>query len=371
MFKRSLPLPALPCPGLVRRRGFALGGLLLTIPLLEGCAPAAAQRNQVILPDFADLAERVLPAVVSIAVTGEQRGAEMPPELKGTPFERYFRDRQRRGKQETMGAGSGFVIDPAGFIVTNTHVIGNASRVVVQLRDGSDYPARVIGQDELTDLALLRIEPKAPLAAVAWGSSAAARIGSWVIAAGNPFGLGGSITVGIVSARGREIGAGPFDDFIQTDAAINPGNSGGPLFNQAGEVIGINTAIYSPSGASAGVGFATPSDLARPVIERLLRDGRVDRGWLGVSVADATPESGRRQGPGVLVAGVEPNSPAARAGLRQGDVVLSVNGEKAESARALVRSVAAAAPGQTVRLQVLRDGTEREFAVHVGRRPIR
>jgi len=354
-----------------RRRAFALSALMVSLPLLKGCGPAAAQRGQAMLPDFADLAERVLPAVVSIAVTGDQRGGEMPPELRGTPFERYFRDRQRRGRQETLGAGSGFVIDPTGAIVTNTHVIGNSSRVIVKLRDGNEYAARVIGQDELTDLALLRIEPKAPLASVKWGSSASARIGSWVIAAGNPFGLGGSITVGIVSARGREIGAGPFDDFIQTDAAINPGNSGGPLFNQAGEVIGINTAIYSPSGANAGVGFATPSDLARPVIERLLRDGRVERGWLGVSVADASADAARAEGRGVLVAGVEQNSPAARAGIRQGDIVLSVNGEKAESARALVRTVAAVPPGQTLRLQVLRDGSEREFVIQVGRRPVR
>jgi serine protease Do len=371
MLKRRSTLPP-PFPSnLMMRRGAAFSGLLLALPLLQGCAPAAAERGQTLLPDFADLAERVLPAVVSIAVTGEQKSADLPPEFRGTPFERYFRDRQRRGRQETMGAGSGFVIDPAGFIVTNTHVIGNANRVVIQLRNGTDYPARVIGQDELTDLALVKIEPSAPLSALSWGKSATARIGSWVIAAGNPFGLGGSITVGIVSARGREIGAGPFDDFIQTDAAINPGNSGGPLFNQLGEVIGINTAIYSPSGANAGVGFATPSDLARPVIERLLRDGRVDRGWLGISVADASTEQARRQGTGVLVAGVEPNSPAARAGLRQGDVVLSVNGEKAESARALVRSIAAVAPGQIVRLQILREGTEREVAVQVGRRPIR
>ena len=353
------------------RRQLALSAFAVaaTAPLLNACAPAAAQRGAM-PPDFADLAERVLPAVVSIAVTSEQRG-EMPPELRGTPFERYFRDRQRRGRQEVMGAGSGFIIDPAGFVVTNTHVIGNASKVVVQMQDGTEYPARVIGMDELTDLALLRIEPRAPLAAVAWGSSAAARIGSWVVAAGNPFGLGGSITAGIVSARGREIGAGPFDDFIQTDAAINPGNSGGPLFNVAGEVIGINTAIYSPSGANAGIGFATPSDLARPVIERLLRDGRVERGWLGVSVADVPAEQARSGPRGVLVAGVEPNSPAAKAGLRQGDVVTAINGERVETSRALVRSVAAVPPGQTVRVTVTREGREREVPVQVGRRPNR
>ncbi|MDN3564310.1 S1C family serine protease [Paeniroseomonas aquatica] len=343
---------------------------LLGAALLAGCTgspgPAAAQRG--LLPDFADLAERVLPAVVNIAVTGEQ-AAQLPPEVRGTPLERYFRDRLRNRRQETTGAGSGFVVDPSGFIVTNNHVIGSATRVVVSLQDGTELVARVIGMDELTDLALLKVEPRAPLAAVPFGVSGAARVGSWVLAAGNPFGLGGTVTSGIVSARGREIGAGPFDDFIQTDAAINPGNSGGPLFNAAGEVIGINTAIYSPSGASAGIGFATPSDLARPVIEQLKREGRVERGWLGVSVQDLVPEDGRSARRGVLVAAVERTSPAGRAGLRQGDVVVAINGDRVETSRALVRTVAAIPPGQTLRLTVLREGREREMPVQVGRRP--
>ncbi len=355
----------MPAP-LTRRHA----GLAFTA-LLAGCAttpyPASAQRG--LLPDFADLAERVLPAVVNIAVTGETSVAQLPPELRGTPLERYFRDRLRNRRQEVSGAGSGFIIDPAGFVVTNNHVIGNASRVVVALQDGTELTARIVGSDELTDLALLKVEPPASLAAVSWGSSGTTRVGSWVLAAGNPFGLGGTVTSGIVSARGREIGAGPFDDFIQTDAAINPGNSGGPLFNAQGEVIGINTAIYSPSGASAGIGFATPSDLARPVIEQLRRDGRVERGWLGVSVQDLVPEDGRPARRGVLIAGVERTSPAGRAGLRQGDVVVAINGDRVETSRALVRTVAAVPPGQTVRLTVLREGRERELPVQVGRRP--
>jgi serine protease Do len=360
----------LTSPTLPRRRlGLAATALLLAGPLLTlaACAPTPAAAQRGLIPDFADLAERVQPAVVNIAVTSEQR-MDIPPELRGTPFERYFRDRQRR-RQEVMGAGSGFVIDPAGYIVTNNHVVGNASRVVVALQDGSELPARVVGTDELTDLALLKVEPRTTLTAVPWGSSSAARVGSWVLAAGNPFGLGGTVTAGIISARGREIGAGPFDDFIQTDAAINPGNSGGPLFNAAGEVIGINTAIYSPSGASAGIGFATPSDLARPVIEQLRRDGRVERGWLGVSVQDLVPEDGRSGRRGVLIAGVERNSPAGRAGLRQGDVVVAINGDRVETSRALVRTVAAVTPGQTLRLTVVREGRERDLPVQVGRRP--
>ena len=349
----------------LNRRGLGLGLLGLSV---AGCAqqpgPAVAQRGAAFLPDFADLAERVLPAVVNIAVTSEQ-SAEMPAELRGTPYERLFRNRRR---QEVAGAGSGFIVDPAGFVVSNNHVVGNATRVVVALQDGTELPARIVALDEATDLALLKVESRNPLPAVPWGNSAAMRVGNWVLAAGNPFRLGGTVTVGIVSARGREIGVGPFDDFIQTDAAVNPGNSGGPLFNAAGEVIGINTAIYSPTGAYAGISFATPSDIARPVIEALMRGGRVERGWLGVSVRDQPTEPGV-PGRGVLVAGVERGSPAARAGLRNGDTVLAINGDRVDSSRTLVRGVAAVQPGQTVRVTVLRDGRPQEIAVQVGRRP--
>ncbi len=336
------------------------------LPLMGCAAPAVAQRAGFAsnLPDFADLAERVLPAVVNIAVQGEAV-AQAPPEFRGTPFERYFRGRRER----TQGAGSGFVIDPTGFVVTNNHVVGASTRVTVSLQNGTELAARVVGTDELTDLALLRVEPRTPLVAVAWGSSNAMRVGQWVLAAGNPFGLGGTVTSGIVSARGREIGAGPFDDFIQTDAAINPGNSGGPLFNVAGEVIGISTAIYSPSGANAGIGFATPSDLARPVIEQLRRDGRVERGWLGVSVQDLVPDDPRSGRRAVLVTDVVRGGPSQRGGLRAGDVVMAVNGERTETSRALVRYVAAIAPGQPIRLSVQRDGRAQELTVLVGRRP--
>jgi serine protease Do len=348
-------------------RRAALLGLSL-LPLATALPPAAlAQRA--LLPDFADLAERVLPAVVNIAVVSEQQ-TRVPDELKGTPFERYFRE--RRGRQQVQGAGSGFVVDPAGFVVTNNHVVGNATRVVVALQDGTEMTARVVGTDDLTDLALLKVEPREPLPSVPWGSSGHARVGQWVLAAGNPFGLGGTVTSGIISARGRDIGAGPFDDFIQTDAAINPGNSGGPLFNAGGEVIGINTAIFSPSGGSAGIGFATPSDLARGVIEQLRRDGRVERGWLGVQVADLAPEAGSnpaRARRGVLVQGVERGSPAARAGLRAGDVLTALNGERLQTSQALIRTVAGTAPGQTVRLSLTRDGRNQDIAVQVGRRP--
>ena len=359
----AAPSPASRISSVLPRRRALLAGLLVApaMPLIGCGTPAVAQRGS--LPDFADLAERALPAVVNIAVQSET--TTVPPEFRGTPFERYFRGRRER----TQGAGSGFVVDPAGYVVTNNHVVGSATRGTVSLQNGTELQARVVGTDELMDLALLKVEPRQPLPAVPWGSSGAMRVGQWVLAAGNPFGLGGTVTSGIVSARGREIGAGPFDDFIQTDAAINPGNSGGPLFNMAGEVIGISTAIYSPSGASAGIGFATPSDLARPVVEQLRRDGRVDRGWLGVSVQDLVPEDPRAGRRAVLVTDVVRNGPAARGGLRAGDVVLAVNGERTETSRALVRYVAALPPGQSVRLSVQRDGRSMDTSVQVGRRP--
>ncbi len=348
----TMPAPLPESPKLPRRLA-----LLLPLAALPGCGgPARAQRG---LPDFADLAESVLPAVVSIQVTSREGG-----ETRRSPAERR---RGGGGSHLVQGAGSGFIIEPTGVIVTNGHVVGNATRVVVTTQDGTEYPARVIGVDELTDLALVKITPRAPLAAVSLGHSAQMRVGQWVMAAGNPFGLGGSVTAGIVSARGRDIGAGPFDDFIQTDAPINPGNSGGPLFNMQGEVIGINTAIYSPSGASAGIGFAVPSDLARPVVEALIRGGRVERGWLGVSVAVAV-ELGRGRR-GAVIMGVERNSPAARAGLRQGDLVTALNGEAVATSRALVRGVAVLPPGETVRLTLQRAGRQQEIAVQIGRRP--
>lgn len=331
-----------------------IGGLSLLA--LLGARPAAGQRS---LPDFADLAERVLPAVVSIQTLGRDGG-----DPRGGVQQRPGRP----GGTPARGAGSGFVLDPAGVIVTNGHVVGNAARVVVALQDGTELPARVMGVDELVDVALLRVEPPSPLTAVPLGNSARMRVGQWVMAAGNPFGLGGSVTVGIVSALGRDIRVGPLDDFIQTDAPINPGNSGGPLFNLDGEVIGINTAIYSPSGANAGIGFAVPSDLARASIEPLLRGARVERGWLGVSLNDVAGENGRSRG--AVVTGVLAGSPAARAGMKQGDIVVSLNGERVESSRQLVRGVALRPPGDTVRLGVVRGGRQpTEVSVTIGRRP--
>lgn len=298
---------------------------------------------------------------------------------------RPLRDYRVRGDLQEAGSGVIARIAGADYVVTNRHVVKNSSEefIRIQLADGRVLQPRRIVSDAMTDVAVLSVDSTG-LTPARLGDSDQVEIGDFALAVGSPFGLSQSVTRGIISAKGRynlDLGDGEvkYQNFLQTDAAINPGNSGGPLFNVAGEVVGISTAIYSPSGASAGIGFATPSDLARPVIEQLRRDGRVERGWLGVAVQDAASTRGGRGGElrggeapvqrGVLIAGVERNSPAARAGLRQGDVVTAINGERIETSRALVRNVAAVPPGQTVTLGVLRDGRERELPVQVGRRP--
>jgi serine protease Do len=351
-------------PRLVRRSSrLAVLALAFCLTACAGLPGSAVARSA---PDsFAPLVKRVLPAVVNIAVTetvsrGEVLG-ELPPELRDTPLGREFRRRFGNRREQTMGAGSGFIIDPSGLIVTNNHVVDHADKIVVLLTDGSRLPADVIGSDELTDVALIRVHASAPLPAVAFGDSRQVEVGDWVLAAGNPFGLGGSVTAGIVSARGRDLGSGPFDNFLQLDAPINPGNSGGPIFNMDGQVIAISTAIVSPSGGSVGIGFATPSELVIPIVSQLRGSGHIERGWLGVSVEDSDN--------GVTVAGVDRTSPAARAGVRQGDMILAVNGERIESSRGLIRTVAAAAPGSSVSLSIRRQGHEISVSVTVGRRP--
>ena len=342
--------------------------LLALVLAFAGCTgpgmPEASARGA---PDsFAPLVKQVLPAVVNIAVTESvsprDMAAQLPPELRGTPFERQFRDRFRQRGEQIMGAGSGFIIDPSGIIVTNNHVVGHALKIVVSLSDGTELPAEVIGSDELTDVAVIRVSAQRSLPAVAFGDSGKVEVGDWILAAGNPFGLGGSVTAGIVSARGRDIGAGPFDDFLQLDAPINPGNSGGPVFNMEGQVVGVNTAIVSPTGGSVGIGFAIPSALASRIVAQLRKTGHIERGWLGVSVQDI-------EGAGVAIAGVERGGPAARGGLRAGDVVVAVNGERTDSSRALIRAVAAVTPGNDIQLTVRRAGRSFEIPVTVGRRP--
>ncbi len=317
---------------------------------------------------FAPLVRRVVPAVVNIAVrmsvADPQAPGGLPPELKGTPFEKTFRDRLKGKREQMIGAGSGFVLDPTGIIVTNNHVVGEADKILVSFTDGSELPAHVIGSDELTDIAVIKVDADHKLPAVPWGDSRSVQVGDWIMAAGNPFGLGGSVTAGIVSARGRDIGAGPFDDFFQLDAPINPGNSGGPTFNMSGQVVALNTAIVSPTGGSVGIGFAIPSEIAQRIVDELLAKGHVDRGWLGVDL-DTTAHKHA----GAAIAAVNRGGPAARAGLRPGDLVTAINGERVESTRELIRDVSAVNPGGTARLHVKRGAASLDVSVVVGRRP--
>ena len=345
--------------------------LTVTVLLLPGCSrPALAQDEptllQAQLPSFAPLVKRVVPAVVNIAVT-ESSGpviAQLPPALRGTPLERQFRERLRERREQVIGAGSGFIIDSSGVIVTNNHVVGRADRIVVSLANGTQLPAQLLGVDDLTDLAVIQVKSAEPLPAVNWGDSRKVEVGDWILAAGNPFGLGSSVTAGIVSARGRDIGAGPFDDFLQIDAPINPGNSGGPTFNLAGQVVAVNTAIVSPTGGSVGIGFAVPSEIASRIVTELRSKGHIDRGWLGVSVEDSGDT-----GPGVLIAATERGGPAAKAGLKPGDVVLAINGVHLDTTRALTRAVAATPPGGSVQVELRRGRETMNLAVTVGRRP--
>jgi serine protease Do len=311
------------------------------------------------------------------APAAREARSEVPPELRGSPFEELFRRFGERpdadGQPGRASQGSGFVIDAAGYIVTNAHVVGGAESVTVMLADGRSLAARVIGRDRPTDIALLKVEAGAKLPALRFGDSDATRVGEWVMAMGNPFGLGGTVTAGIVSARGRQIGAGPYDDFIQTDAPINPGNSGGPLVNAAGEVIGVNTAIFSPSGGNVGIGFAVPARMVERVVADLKDDGRVERGWLGVSLQplDATLAGalGLTDASGALVSSVEAGGPAARAGLAAGDVVTRLDGRAIASPRELAAAIGTARPGGKVSLGFRRGGEAREAAITLGTHP--
>ena len=333
-------------------------------------------------PDFADVAARVGPSVVRVLTVerATPARAEMQPGQGGNPMEEMMRrfggrqgPQQPEQGQRRAGQGSGFVIDAGGYIVTNAHVVGENNEVQVVLADGRELPATVIGRDTATDVALIKVDAGSPLAALSFGNSDSTRVGEWVMAMGNPFGLGGTVTAGIVSARGRQIGAGPYDDFIQTDASINPGNSGGPLFNAAGQVVGMNTAIFSPSGGNIGIGFAVPSKMVQHIVDQLRDHGSVQRGWLGVSLQpmdqDLATAMRAADTKGALVSAVEPDSPAAKAGLRAGDVITGINGQAVASPRDLAAGVADVAPGGTATLAVLRDGTVMEQRVEVGTNP--
>ncbi|HEX2580830.1 MAG TPA: DegQ family serine endoprotease [Dongiaceae bacterium] len=327
---------------------------------------------------FADLAASVLPVVVNVSTTQK---VESPQADNLEQLFRDFLDRQQ-GQNNDEGEGpaprtrkmtslgSGFIIDPDGYIVTNVHVIENAEEITVTTHDNKELKARLVGKDEKTDLALLKVDTKEKLPAAKWGDADHLRVGDWVLAIGNPFGLGGTVTAGIVSARSRDIQVGQYDDFIQTDASINRGNSGGPMFNTDGEVVGINTIIFSPSGGSIGIGFAISSTLARPVIEQLKERGSVRRALLGVALQQVTPELAEGMhlpnAEGALIANVTEGGPADRAGIKQGDVILQFNGKPVPEMRILPRLVAEAPIGARVPVMVFRKGQTKTVDVQLG-----
>ena len=349
--------------------------------------PVTPQTPQAVqsLPSFADMIDQVQPAVVTVSVTERAKpsrsGAQddlpfdVPEDSPFRDFFKQFQDQmrkhgQRGGDMPRQGLGSGFIIDPAGYVVTNNHVVDGADEVRVTLQSGEDFKAKVVGVDAKTDLALVKIESSKSLPYIEWGDSDRVRVGDWVLAVGNPFGLSESATAGIVSARNRNIHAGPFDDFLQIDAPINQGNSGGPLFDLTGRVIGVNTAIVSPSGGSVGIGFAIPAAVAKPVIAQLREKGSVERGWLGVQIQPVTPEiasalaMGKERG--ALVASVQPDSPAAKAAIKQGDVIVKLGGRDVPEMRSLPRMVAELPAGKSVDLTVLRGGKEVTLPVTIG-----
>ena len=376
--------------GTVRRR--LLTALLATTVLAGGAigtssspvfaAEASSAPNAMIArtgpgPDFGDLVARVKPAVVNIAVTekAQQADAQQAPDFQpGSPFGDQSPGSGENGGMVTRHAlGSGFIVDPAGYIVTNNHVIDGASKVTVTLADGNIYQAVVKGRDPKTDIALLKITATKPLPYVSFGDSNAARDGNWVIAVGNPYGLGGTVTAGIVSAHGRSLNDGGYDDYLQIDAPINPGNSGGPLFDQSGHVVGVDTAIYSPTGSSVGIGFAIPSDLVTKIVSQLRDHGSVQRGWLGIEMQPISPTlataMGRPNNDGVLIDQVQPGSPAALADLRQGDVITAFEGKVVKHPSDLALAVADIPQGSAATLTLSRDGTDRQVTVHIAAPP--
>lgn len=357
-----------------------LVGLILQIAYSECNSEVFARAAP---ESFADLASRLLPSVVNISTTQLQKADErarpqIPRFPEGSPFQEFFKeffDRQQRDmpSRRSTSLGSGFIIDPRGYVVTNNHVISEADEITVTLHDDTKLAAKLVGRDQKTDLALLKVEPKKKLFAVKFGDSGKTRVGDWVVAIGNPFGLGGTVTAGIVSARQRDINAGPYDDFIQTDASINRGNSGGPMFNLNGKVVGINTAIFSPSGGSVGIGFAIPSNLARPIIEQLQKYGKARRGWLGVRIQTVTDEIaqglGLKKPTGALVASVTNGGPAEKYKIKVGDVILRFDGKLVGTMRRLPRIVAETSVGKAVNVEVWRQGKRVELRVKLGEFP--
>jgi serine protease Do len=343
-----------------------------SVAAAEAIAPSATA-----IPSFANLVDQLKPAVVSVFVDAEVSSASLPfaqeergenPFGQDSPFEFFFRQFGRQGMpaQRVHAQGSGFFISADGYVVTNNHVVDHAKRVQIKTVDGKTLDAKVVGTDSKTDVALLKVSGSGSFPFVKFATSAP-RVGDWVLAMGNPYGLGGTVTAGIVSASGRDIGSGPYNDFLQIDAPINKGNSGGPTFNLQGEVIGINTAIYSPSGGSVGIAFDIPADTARNVADQLMKKGSVSRGWVGIMVQPVTTEIadslGLKEAKGALIDDVQQGGPAAKAGLKSGDVVLSVDGAEIKDSRDLARRIAQVGPGKKLTLQVRRSGADQSITV--------
>lgn len=351
--------------------------LAATLLALAVALAAQAAMAKTAPESFSKLAKELLPKVVNISTTqtlSGREGMELPQLPPGSPFEEFFKEFfERNVPQQSRRAtslGSGFIVDPRGYIVTNNHVIQDADEVTVILHDETRMKAEIVGRDAKTDLAVLKVDNGGNLPSITFGDSDKSEVGDWVVAIGNPFGLGGTVTAGIISARGRDINAGPYDDFLQTDASINRGNSGGPMFNLDGEVIGINTAIFSPSGGSVGIGFAIPSRVAEPVIKQLIEHGEVRRGWLGVHIQTVTEEIaeslGLKDAKGALVASVVEGSPAADGGIEAGDVITRFADQPVVDMRSLPRIVAATEVEKTVDVRVWRKNEFKTLKVRVG-----
>ncbi|MDR3500356.1 MAG: DegQ family serine endoprotease [Parvibaculum sp.] len=369
---------ALATAGAIGFGAFSLPAFAETAPLN---APTEQKTELSALPSFADLVEKVSPAVVSIRVVEEEEvgaGDGETPDLPfppGSPFEKFFKQLQPKGpdgkplKRKAMAQGSGFFISADGYVVTNNHVVQNGKDITVVLSDQTEMKATLVGRDQKTDLALLKVKTTKPMPYVAFGNSDKLRVGDWVLAVGNPFGLGGTVTSGIVSARGREIGAGPYDDFLQIDASINRGNSGGPTFDIHGNVVGVNTAIYSPTGGSVGIGFAIPANIANRVVAQLKEHGKVTRGWLGVSIQPVDPDLAASlsldKPKGALVAEVTPGSPAQKAGILAGDVIVKVNAADMTDVRDVSRTVADLRPGTNAAIELWRNGKAKDVNVAI------
>ena len=359
--------------GRVNTTGAFLLGLLVAFALVLSALPAAAKSAP---ESFADLAEKLLPSVVNISstqVVREDRGPQAPQLPEGSPFGDSFREffnRNQGAPRRATSLGSGFIISTDGLVVTNNHVIDGADEITVTLSDDTQHRAELVGRDPKTDLALLRIDADRVLPAVPFGDSTKSRVGDWVVAIGNPFGLGGTVTAGIISARQRDINQGPYDSFIQTDASINRGNSGGPMFNMDGEVIGVNTAIFSPTGGSVGVGFSVPSSIVSRVISQLQQFGQTRRGWLGVRIQTVTDEIAESIGldgtRGALVSSVTDKGPAEAGGIKAGDVILSFDSKPVDSMRELPRIVAETDIGKSVPVEVWRDERQQTVSIKIG-----